>query len=185
LDSEKAENYNNTIRDNLWMNNTKSEKVSFKSSNSVKNDEKIHKNNLKNNQNNNFIIDKKQDNKKNINQNANCNDQSNKIINKLENKINDNNPNLTNLLNEDPDFSFFDINNPEFQKELLIDEIIENKKELVKLQKDSNNTKYMNEMHKYNETKDIAQEILGNLALYRNISIRELYEDLGISDNEN
>lgn len=70
-------------------------------------------------------------------------------------------------------------------KDLLIDEILENKKKLAKLQKDSNNIKFMNELHNYNETKDIAQEILGYLATVKNLSVKQLYEELNISDNEN
>jgi hypothetical protein len=87
--------------------------------------------------------------------------------------------------NDDFVFSLFDPHDPELQKDLLIDEILENKKQLAKLQKDVNNIKIINELHIYNEIKDIAQEILGYLATVKNISVKQLYEELNISDNEN
>jgi hypothetical protein len=36
-------------------------------------------------------------------------------------------------------------------------------------------------MHRYNETKDVAQALLGQLARLRNAIVRDLYEDFGLS----
>lgn len=74
--------------------------------------------------------------------------------------------------------------NIEEEKEILIDEVLDRKNNLQKLQKDSGNLKYINALHKYNEVKDIAQEILGYLSNCKNISIKELYQDLDISDDD-
>lgn len=73
----------------------------------------------------------------------------------------------------------------EDEKDILIDELLENKKILNQLQKDENNMKFMEALHDYNEIKDIAQEILGYIASIKNCSIKQIYNDMNISDNEN
>lgn len=69
-------------------------------------------------------------------------------------------------------------------KIMLIDKIVANKKILEKLKKE-NKTKQLHEaMHKYNEIKDVGQELLGHIASHRNKRIKDLYEDMNISDDE-
>ena len=39
-------------------------------------------------------------------------------------------------------------------------------------------------LHKYNDLKDIAQEILGRIAIKKNITVKELYEEYDINEND-
>jgi hypothetical protein len=69
-------------------------------------------------------------------------------------------------------------------KELLIDEFILLKNKLEKLKKENKTKKLHNEIHKFNEMKDIGQELLGYIAGHKGKRIKEYYEDLGISDDD-
>ncbi len=58
------------------------------------------------------------------------------------------------------------------------------KKQLEKLKKENKDKELHQALHKYNETKDIAQGLLGYIATNKNKKIKELYEDYNISDDE-
>jgi hypothetical protein len=81
--------------------------------------------------------------------------------------------------------------NQDAEKDLLvekvkkIDKLLSLRKNLDKLKKENKNKKLHNEIHKYNEIKDIGQELLGRIATSERRKIKDLYEDLDISDDEN
>lgn len=64
-----------------------------------------------------------------------------------------------------------------------VDELLRLKKTLEKTKKESKAQELIRILHKYNELKDIAQELLGRIASEKNIRIKELYEQLEISDD--
>lgn len=76
-----------------------------------------------------------------------------------------------------------EINQPT-EKELKIKEYLQLKKNLDDLKKNSKRTRVIKLLHDYNDLKDIAQEILGRIANKRNITIKNLYEDLDIKEEE-
>ena len=57
-------------------------------------------------------------------------------------------------------------------------------KKKLELTKKEKNNKKMNHLHKYNEIKDTAQNILGAIANNKNISVKELYSEKEINDND-
>lgn len=65
-----------------------------------------------------------------------------------------------------------------------VEEYLQLKKTLEKTKKESRSQELIKILHKYNELKDIAQELIGRIANQRNIRIKELYEELEISDDE-
>lgn len=76
------------------------------------------------------------------------------------------------------------IKNEMDEKEELINKIVLLKKEIEASKRTSSQQIFHNVIHKYNETKDIAQELLGRIALVKNKMVKDLYEDLGISDDD-
>ena len=66
----------------------------------------------------------------------------------------------------------------------LMDEIILMRKKIDKLKKENLNKKLHEEIHKYNEIKDIGQEILGYIANSKGRRVKELYDELAISDDD-
>jgi hypothetical protein len=73
--------------------------------------------------------------------------------------------------------------NNNYEKENKIKDLIILKKKLELIKKEKNNKK-MNHLHKYNEIKDTAQNILGAIANNKNISVKELYSEKEINDND-
>jgi hypothetical protein len=70
------------------------------------------------------------------------------------------------------------------RKEMLAQELLDLKKKFEKMKKENKNTAHHNEIHKYNETKDTAQYLLGYIANFKNKQVKVLYEEFGISDDE-
>ncbi len=67
----------------------------------------------------------------------------------------------------------------------LIEEIIQLKARYEKEKKTNNlQKKYIDTLHKYNEAKDMAQELLGSIAQNKGTLLKHLYEDMGISEDE-
>lgn len=66
----------------------------------------------------------------------------------------------------------------------LMDEIILVRKKIDKLKKENLNKKLHEEIHKYNEIKDIGQEILGYIANSKGKRVKDLYDELAISDDD-
>ncbi len=74
-------------------------------------------------------------------------------------------------------------NDPEYRNKLM-DEIVVIRKKIDKLKKDNPNKKLHEEIHKYNEIKDIGQELIGYIANCKGLRVKDLYDDLGISDDD-
>lgn len=70
-------------------------------------------------------------------------------------------------------------------KERLIDELISLKKKLAGIKIHPKTKELHNEIHKYNEIKDVAQELLGHIASHKNKMVKDLYAELEISDDDN
>jgi hypothetical protein len=66
----------------------------------------------------------------------------------------------------------------------LIEEIISLRVKLDKIKKENKTKKLHNEIHRYNEIKDVGQELLGYIASNKGKRIKDLYEDLDISDDD-
>ncbi len=64
-----------------------------------------------------------------------------------------------------------------------IKKINELKIEIEKMKKEKQK-KRCKLLHKYNDLKDIAQEILGRIAIKKNITVKELYEEYDINEND-
>ena len=79
--------------------------------------------------------------------------------------------------------SNLNIINNNYEKEHKIKDLIILKKKLELIKKEKNNKK-VNHLHKYNEIKDTAQNILGAIANNKNISVKELYSEKEINDND-
>jgi hypothetical protein len=61
---------------------------------------------------------------------------------------------------------------------------MELRKELDMLKRKSKQQEWMNVLHKYNDLKDIAQDILGRIAMKKNITVKELYYEMDINEND-
>ena len=70
------------------------------------------------------------------------------------------------------------------EKQELIKRIKYLKTEIEKKNKE-NQKKKCKLLHQYNDLKDIAQEILGRIAVKKNITVKELYEQYDINENDN
>jgi hypothetical protein len=67
----------------------------------------------------------------------------------------------------------------------LIEEIIQLKARFEKEKKTNTlQRKYIDTLHNYNEAKDMAQELLGSIAQNKGVLLKQLYEDMGISEDE-
>lgn len=121
----------------------------------------------------------------NPNLNLNCNTDLNKSIDKNKstgNTLNNSNiENEKNLVEKNPNLI---IQENKITKESLINEFIQLKNKLEKIKKENKTKKLHNEIHRYNEIKDIGQELLGYIAGHKGKRIKEYYEDLGISDDD-
>jgi hypothetical protein len=62
--------------------------------------------------------------------------------------------------------------------------LISLKKQNDKLKKENKDKELHQILHKYNEVKDIAQGLLGYIAQHKQMKIKDLYDDLNISDDE-
>ena len=125
----------------------------------------------------------------------NINKNNNNNLLKTNNKNND----KENKLSEEKKINLFDdkldnsnifqkssnlnIINNNYEKEHKIKDLIILKKKLELIKKEKNNKK-VNHLHKYNEIKDTAQNILGAIANNKNISVKELYSEKEINDND-
>ena len=125
----------------------------------------------------------------------NINKNNNNNLLKTNNKNND----KENKLSEEKNINLFDdkldnsnifqkssnlnIINNNYEKEHKIKDLIILKKKLELIKKEKNNKK-VNHLHKYNEIKDTAQNILGAIANNKNISVKELYSEKEINDND-
>ena len=114
-------------------------------------------------------------------------------------KTNNKNNDKENKLSEEKNINLFDdkldnsnifqkssnlnIINNNYEKEHKIKDLIILKKKLELIKKEKNNKK-VNHLHKYNEIKDTAQNILGAIANNKNISVKELYSEKEINDND-
>ena len=125
-------------------------------------------------------------NKNNIN-NIKNNNKNNDKENKFQKPTEEKNINLFD--SEFPNNNIFqkssDLINTdsEFEKKNKIKDLIILKKKLENIKKEKNNKK-VEHLHKYNEIKDTAQNILGAIANNKNIPIKELYKEKDINDND-
>lgn len=71
------------------------------------------------------------------------------------------------------------------KKDKIIQEIIKIKKEIEKAKKEFKGKHLHTQLHKYNEIKDVGQYLLGFIAGKKNKSIKVLYEEMEITDDEN
>lgn len=69
-------------------------------------------------------------------------------------------------------------------KQELIDKLTLLKSKLETLKKNNKKKELIDKLHKYNEIKDVGQELLGHIATNKGKMIKELYEELEISDDE-
>lgn len=67
------------------------------------------------------------------------------------------------------------------EKENKIKELIELKKQYEEIKKKNNKNDLIKVLHKYNDLKDISQELLGRIAMKKNMTIKELYQEMDIS----
>ena len=70
------------------------------------------------------------------------------------------------------------------ERECKVKEMMELRKELDMLKRKSKQQEWMNVLHKYNDLKDIAQDILGRIAMKKNITVKELYYEMDINEND-
>jgi hypothetical protein len=73
---------------------------------------------------------------------------------------------------------------PEEYKNELIEKLNSLKITVEKLKKDDKTKKLFNQIHKYNEIKDIGQELLGYMANNKQKRIKDLYEEFSISEDD-
>ena len=70
------------------------------------------------------------------------------------------------------------------ERECKVKEMLELRKELDMLKRKSKQQEWMNVLHKYNDLKDIAQDILGRIAMKKNMTLKELYYEMDINEND-
>jgi hypothetical protein len=87
--------------------------------------------------------------------------------------------------NSKPDIKLdLSIVNDDKLRNKLMDELISLRKKFDKIKKENPAKKLHEEIHKFNEIKDIGQELLGYIASQKGKKIKDLYDDLNISDDD-
>ena len=70
------------------------------------------------------------------------------------------------------------------EREEKIKMLIEKRKKLDELKRKKHQSELTKVLHRYNDLKDLSQELLGRIAVKKNITVKELYTELDISEDE-
>ena len=70
------------------------------------------------------------------------------------------------------------------EREEKIKQLIEKRKKLDNLKRKKHQSELIKVLHKYNDLKDLSQDLLGRIAIKKNITVKELYTELDISPDE-
>ena len=69
------------------------------------------------------------------------------------------------------------------EREEKIKMLIEKRKKLDELKRKKHQSELIKVLHRYNDLKDLSQELLGRIAVKKNITVKELYTELDISED--
>lgn len=67
------------------------------------------------------------------------------------------------------------------EREIKVKELIQLKKQYEEIKKKNKKNDLIKVLHKYNDLKDISQELLGRIAIKKNMTIKEIYQEMDIS----
>lgn len=70
------------------------------------------------------------------------------------------------------------------EREEKIKKLLEKRKKLEELKRKKHQSELIKVLHRYNDLKDLSQDLLGRIAVKKNITVKELYRELDISDDE-
>lgn len=70
------------------------------------------------------------------------------------------------------------------EREEKIKKLLEKRKKLEELKRKKHQSELIKVLHRYNDLKDLSQDLLGRIAVKKNITVKELYRELDISEDE-